>query len=67
MGMEKIYSKIAEDYGISAGEVRQEIQETIEDAYIIFSRWWKGENSQVRDRVKYGRYASAIPQVCSRR
>lgn len=39
MGMEKIYSKIAEDNGINAGEVRQEIQETIEDAYIIFLRW----------------------------
>ena len=39
MGMEKIYSKIAEDNGINAGEVRQEIQETIAAAYIIFLRW----------------------------
>ncbi|MDE7310277.1 MAG: hypothetical protein K2N87_01425 [Eubacterium sp.] len=33
MDMEKIYSKIAKDNGVSAGEVRQAIQEAIEDAY----------------------------------
>ena len=33
MDMEKIYSRIAEDIGISAGEVRQAIQEAIKDAY----------------------------------
>lgn len=33
MDMEKIYKKIAEDNGVSAGEVRQAIQEAIEEAY----------------------------------
>lgn len=33
MDMEKIYRKIAEDNGVSAGEVRQAIQEAIEYAY----------------------------------
>jgi hypothetical protein len=33
MNLEKIYSKIAKDHGVSAGEVRQAIQDAITDAY----------------------------------
>lgn len=33
MDMEKIYSKVAEDNGVSTGEVRRAIQEAIKDAY----------------------------------